>query len=818
MTYRCTWFGLRLVGLGAALMACGDDGDPPAADAPPTDPPAFLTRASKSSTIAITTDDARVVMVNPERGTVSVFDTATDSRIAEIAVGGEPSAVVIHPDNKTAFVAIRELSKVVRITNLDSASAAVNGEVLVGSEPTGLALVPSGKRLFVAEWAEGRIAVIDTATLTETGAIVEPLHPRGVTVTNNGDTNDDDELVIAPEFYGEPVGVEATDTSRAGRIQVYSAGDLSPRMSIALAPIDSGFAPASPPAPAGLPAVMTSPNQLWVAAVAGTKIYVPSISASPDRPTNFQTNVQPVVYVADLASGAEDRSALGSTNLARLVRDQIQTSPKFFLADLVDVDFVGAEVAYVLSRGADVLQRVVYAGAGPTLGGTAFAPQIDLNVAPAGSPGRCQNPTGIVTAHAGGRAYINCWGTRLLGIVDFSTQSLAKTVMASEIAAAERDVQDGLHFFFTGRGRWSRDAWSSCASCHPDGLSDNITWSFAAGPRQSTSTDGSYSHGSGPQKQRVFNWTGIFDEMHDFERNTRGVQGGKGAITEPDPMIANAQCGNLEQERQVAVSTDGLGRAVKADQDAPGRCTKDFDKIEAYEKTVRPPSGLRKLDAASVERGRILFGEPGANNNAGCVRCHGGAGWTASRRFFTPPSTPADNGPSPLAATPFMPPPTWPPATTDRGWNFHTQTIAPQPASSVFTPPESVQAPTQVACVMRNVGTFGSDTLETRFVAPPGQTPNFTARAQGRLGYNVPSLYGLQVAEPLLHHGNAKTLQDLFDNPAWAAHATAGNPNWLAAGTAADIAGRKADMINFLLSIDATTPEQPIPAGFDGCP
>ena len=116
---------------------------------------------------------------------------------------------------------------------------------------------------------------------------------------------------------------------------------------------------------------------------------------------------------------------------------------------------------------------------------------------------------------------------RSLGVLDLSQQALTTTVASSAIAAGERDVQDGRRFFFTGRGRWSNSGWSDCASCHPDGLSDNITWSFAAGPRQSTSLDGAFTHGPGPQRQRVFNWTGIFDEMHDFERNTRGVSGGK---------------------------------------------------------------------------------------------------------------------------------------------------------------------------------------------------------------------------------------------------------------------------------------------------
>jgi cytochrome c peroxidase len=501
------------------------------------------------------------------------------------------------------------------------------------------------------------------------------------------------------------------------------------------------------------------------------------------------------------------------------VRDQIpDTQTRFFLADIVDVGFVGADVAYVVSRGGDVVQRVEYGPTGPTLG-SAFNKQIDLNITPAGSPGPCQNPTGIAVAHSGGRAWVNCWGVRRLGVVDFSTQTLSKTVESAAIPAADKDAADGQHFFFTGRGRWSNNAWSSCGSCHPDGLSDNITWSFGAGPRQSTSMDGSYSHGPGAQKQRVFNWTGIFDEMHDFERNTRDTQGGKGAVTRPDPSIAGATCGNLAQEQPIAISAAGLGRSVKFDMDnTAGNCRTDWDKIDIYAKTIRPPRALQKGDAASVARGAALFGEPTATaNNAACVRCHGGSGWTASRRFFTPAGTPAGNTGAdlqPIAGTPFQPPVFWPPNTTTAGWNFHSTTLAAQPASALFSAPEATTAlaPAQVACVLRNVGSFGADGLESRIV---NGNP---ARAQGRLGYNVPSLYGLALGAPYFHSGKVDTLEELFDDAAWTQHATAGNPVWLSAGTPAEIAQRKVDLIAFLLSIDASTAEQPIPTGWDGCP
>ena len=812
-----------VISTALVAAACSDDGaTTPPTDAPPgvdaavdagTDAPpptVVASRPSKSGTIAITENDTRVLMVNPEAGTVSIFDTATNARVAEIPTGREPSAVVIHPDGKTAFVANRGDATVVKIANIDGAPS-VSSPLAVGSEPTGLALSPTGATLYVAEWAEGRIAVVATATMTETGAILAPKNPRGVAVTNDGDADDADELIVVPEFYGEATGVEAADGSRTGRVRIYRASDLAPETPITFAPIDSTFAPAG--AAAGTPTVITAPNQLWTAAVVGTKIYVPTIAAAPAAPTNFQTNVHAVLYVGDLAGRAEDRGLNGTMVLPRLVRDQIpDPAAKQFLADIVDVDFIGTGVAYVLSRGADTVQRIVLDPTQGPLLGSPQNKQIELNTTPASSPGPCQTPTGIVTAHVGARAFVNCWVTRSLGVIDLSQQTLIATVGSATIGAGERDAQDGRRFFFTGRGRWSNSGWSDCASCHPDGLSDNITWSFAAGPRQSTSLDGSYSHGPGPQKQRVFNWTGIFDEMHDFERNTRGVSGGKGAVTRPDPAIAGATCGNLAQEVPVAISADGLGRAVKGDQDAAGTCTHDWDKVDAYGRTVRPPLALRKVDPAAVGRGAILFGVASATaNNAGCVKCHGGAGWTASRVHFTPPAV----EPSPLAAAPFTPPAAWAPATSTAGWNFHTTQLGTQPSSTLFDGFENATraAPNQVACVLRNVGSFGDDALERRLNAAGA-----IVRAQGRLGDNVPSLYGLAVGAPYLHHGGADDLTDLFDNPAWQAHATAGNPVWLATGTPTEIAAKKADLAAFLLSIDATTAEQPLPAGFEGCP
>src|SRR5207244_4087112 len=144
-------------------------------------------------------------MVNPQDDSLSIFKTSDNSRTAKVSVGKEPSAVVIAPDNTTAYVANRAAATVVKVTGIDTASPQVSAPLAVGSEPTGLALSPTGATLFVAEFAEGDVLMVNTANMTA-GTIIKGniQHPRAIAVTNNGDQNDNDELLIVPEFFGEP--------------------------------------------------------------------------------------------------------------------------------------------------------------------------------------------------------------------------------------------------------------------------------------------------------------------------------------------------------------------------------------------------------------------------------------------------------------------------------------------------------------------------------------------------------------------------------------------------------------------------------------
>jgi hypothetical protein len=172
-----------------------------------------------------------------------------------------------------------------------------------------------------------------------------------------------------------------------------------------------------------------------------------------------------------------------------------------------------------------------------------------------------------------------------------------------------------------------------------------------------------------------------------------------------------------------------------------------------------------------------------------CANCHGGQGWTLSRRFFTPSSATI----LALTTTAFTG------AANLLGGSKHTVEIAAEP-----NPAGGSVAPAQVACVLRDVKTYGvpGDAAATTAVEVKANN----TKAQGEFtGYNIPSLYGLQVGAPFLHHGQVKTLPELFTDDKWKDHRLAAN-SVFNSGNALSTT-QALNLANFLWSIDAAKAE-----------
>lgn len=838
-------------GAGGGNTDAGTNPGADAGDAGPTGPAAK--QPSRGSAVALSEDDSILVAVNRDVGSVSVFSIeypadgtpAKVTKKAEVAVGAEPWQVVLSPDGDTAYVVVRKDQKLVKVSGLKG-TPAVAGSVAVGSEPTGVALVPTGARAWVANWVDGTLMGIDTAAMTvastidlndalvKTGLLGDVKarpslsHPRSVAITNNGDGSDDDESIVVTEYYAQHVEkVSATgdnaDRAKTGLVYKIKIADKSVTP-IRIKPLaDLGFKD-SAGGTAGC-----FPNQLQSVSIAGSFAYVTSVCASPKGPIGVVTTVAPpdvsnvkttthgVVSVIDLAKGAEVDAATASLHARfdKFFADKAlpDDGTRRYPAVPVDVAFVpGSGVGYVVANGTDTVFRVRYdlaAASAITEVGSSTQPFIDLQPAALAAEQKGQNPIGMAISNTGKKfAFVANDVTRNVSVVDLNQQRVVPESTAASAAlpadgSPEKKRLLGKRFFNTSLGRWSLkgQGWTGCQSCHMDGYSDNVSWFFARGPRQSTSLDGSFSK-KDPSDQRLFNWTAIFDEVADFEGNTRGISGGVGAIVKDKALdVANRiDTANVEGANHgglfggvadVADPSNPLGLAAPSVLD-------DWANITAFVQAIRPPRAATNLDAGKVAAGKALFASDGS-----CQGCHGGDKWTISKRFHAP----AVDTSAALLTTAWTAPVGFPtgllPAATpaNRFMRFQNGNAA---------------AFDQFQCILRPVGTFDKSDNVTGILE---KRQDMTTAAQGNQtdgnGFNPPSLYGVALGAPYLHGGQAATLESLFSTT-FATHYQALSPNFLSDADPAARAQKVDQLVQYLLSIDEGTPSLGIPAAGAG--
>jgi len=478
-----------------------------------------------------------------------------------------------------------------------------------------------------------------------------------------------------------------------------------------------------------------------------------------------------------------------------------------------DIAFVpGTNVGYVTAGGADAVFRFEVSSADGRVSAVGASTNHFIDLSPAGIDPKLvgQRPIGLVVSPSYKKtALVANDVSRTATLLDFNTQEVAggavdpHVVQTAALPAAGSDgdaVKRGKRFFDTGIARWSLNgqAWGACESCHTDGLTDNVTWHFGRGARQSIAMDGSFAS-TDPSDQRILNSTAIFDEIHDFELNTRTVSGGVGAGV--DTLSNPPQ--NTDRIDLAAVGAANLtGSAAQAMDPAnplgfaDPPLLNDWNEINRYVQTLRTPRRPSNLSSTLVAEGRDIFLYEGA-----CQGCHSGEKWTVSERFYQP-STEVNQA---LAETFFAVPAGFPEALLP----------SEQPENQLLRLGAGDAAFDQIQCVNREVGTFG--------VAEPGVgvaelrqdmlTPSQGAGdADGEgSGYNVPSLLGAAAGAPYLHAGGARTLEALFDEP-FGTHARALAPNLLTETDPAERARKVRALVQYLLAVDEELDFPDIPA------
>lgn len=817
---------LAALAVAFVVSACssGSGGGAPAAPAPTPQ------AASKSGLVQLSSNEQRLFVANKVgsdavpagRGSISVvsvrLDDGSDDNtvLAEIPVGRDPYSVSVAGNGERLFVS-NGADNTVSVIALGVAG---NGpydyvtDIVVGSEPRGTAV--TNGNLYVANYGDGTVSVIDTTTLLvertialeAVGSKIE--HPYALLGLSSGE-------VWVTDFFARPAlgrgvdQVEGFDDGKDALVGSLQNGELArivrmgPIANAGFTADRSAFDPSSGAvnstfqAPAGIdPAAVPQGaffNQLADIAYDSRerRLYLPSIGAQPAPPVRFNVNVQSLVGVIDVEAAAELPSL--HTNLNGLIRDNFGNEPaptppftdpvnrldRAFAADVVAMDIRGDTAVFVSRAGSFLLKGQI-----GTDGRIVLA--TDLRGAVLRIP-TTNLPAGVVMNESGTRAYA---GSELIGevsVIDIanSAELFRIATAPTPVAEATRKELLGKLAFFTGMGvaadvaattdprdidthrfrnMASDNNWSSCASCHPGGMADGVTWIFPTGPRQTISLEGFFAPGStvasdlATTDQKVSNWNGVRGSVTDFNNNARNVQGGFGFTAQ---ALATIDAG-LD-------SADVPDRGLVFNQGPRLGVSNALDFMTEWTASLRVLNRPSNLDDLAVARGRNLFA-------GSCTQCHGGTKWTRASRVFDPVRWP---DPAFAAGAPLTPNLNNPAASVIAGFDsnddgtFDQLIVEPSIANATL----DLSNPIEIRGLGGLIGK-GSAGLGGSFLSP--------------------SLFNVRNTPPYGHHGRAQTLEQVFEPIA-----TGG----LAHSDFGLSAVERADLLTFLRSIDGSQPILP---------
>ena len=523
---------------------------------------------------------ARLWIANPDNDSVAVVDTATNARVAEIAVGASPRSVAVAPDGRVWVV--NKASASISIVNPATLAVVQTVALARASQPHGLVFAPGGGAAFVVLEALGQLQRLDAASGAVQATAAVGANPRHLSIGADAAT------VLVSRFITAPLAGEGTATVNTAlggaEVLAIDASTLAVTRTVVLRHSDKTDTEIQG---AGLP------NYLGAATISpdGRSAWVPSKQDNVKRGTlrsgqglDFQNTVRAISSRIELATLAED--------YARRV-DHDNAS----LGSAAAFHPSGAYLFVALETSRQV--AVVDAAGGREL----FRADV----------GRA--PQALSVSADGRTLYVQNFMDRSVSVLDLAPLAVNGELRLPPIAttttvAAERlaaQVLAGKQLFYDARDpRLARDSYMSCASCHSDAGHDGRTWDFTGfgeGLRNTIALKGRAGVGHG-----FTHWSANGDEVQDFEKQIRDFAGGTGLMT--DAQFATGTRAQPLGDRKAGVSTD-------------------LDALAAYLGSLDAfaPSPLRNADASlttPAQAGKAVFAA------ANCASCHAGAPFTLS--------------------------------------------------------------------------------------------------------------------------------------------------------------------------------------------
>jgi len=584
-----------------------------------------------SDTIAATARYDAVVAVNTDEGTISRLDLETDE-VVELVVGAEPTRIA--RAGKRFFVTLRA-DRAVAVVSEDFE---VEKIIPTGAEPFGVVATENGRRVYVALSQSSEVVEIDARQLTKLRAFKVQDEPRWLALHPS-----DRSLYVGSAFMGRLTHIDLRSGDRE-RIELPEATRMIDDEShVELTERITGDMAITPD---------------------GKRLLVPTVYVDNTTPVEEPVEGRPVQngYGADGMSlgrinPAVVRLPLDRNGSIRSGEDPLAIFIGAFLQDDLVRSYPSSLTASPDSQRVAVTMEasdaVVVVNLNPfrnqgddpsSRGASASEPAIDVVEDTGGfmsdrtpitlpsSGGMFERPVVAIGTSSRGpigvvfvekeRALVHSFIDREVADLHWATFSeivsdIARSGFSSErqpkasrgIVLAEKslptEVEAGRSLFYSavddrmaGPG-----AGVSCSTCHFDGRTDGLTWTFEQGPRQTPSLAGFVS-GTAP-----VTWTNEVASVADEALLTTSLRMGG----------------------------DALGSA-------------HADDIQAYVDWTREVDVHDKGSTeAAVERGREIFNR----SEVGCATCHSGDQLTDNQSYAlfgdTPMNTPSLLG---LSATP----------------------------------------------------------------------------------------------------------------------------------------------------------------------
>jgi hypothetical protein len=452
-----------------------------------------------ASTIAYAADE--------DDDAIHTFDVGAAAELAVTPLPGPPAQILVLADGRVAATMPRD-NRVVLLEPAERAGAPLEilCETATAAEPWGLAATPDGARIVVTSAWGHTLSVLDAGSLETVLRVDLAREPRGVLV------DDDGRRAFVAHLVGGRVSVvdlagaaqpvhDVTlipdDAEPRGRARVRDPGDHA----VSGHPTSQGYALARVAVQPGAPGRVLAP----VASMdPGPPVASLTYGGSPDTRT-----LTPLVAVID---------PVAERVLPRTRRVDFTTHRRECLVPRAAAATDGGGIL-VACQGIDALVELDARSLDPV---GVERRRFDV---PAG-------PTGVAVDAEHRRAVVWSQFAHELAVVDLAAGSRppAQRIPAARKLASRFSAKEQIGrriFYLTDDPRISRDG-RACASCHPDGRDDSLTWSTPDGPRQTIMLAGRVA-GSEP-----YGWFGNNKSLRDHVAQSFKRLGGTGLLGDRD--------------------------------------------------------------------------------------------------------------------------------------------------------------------------------------------------------------------------------------------------------------------------------------------